>query len=801
MNIFSRLHQRAIAHHQVQQLTGLAYWRHLIFTSVFCFGLLAVFPAYIAGQIIAVNLGRWEVFTVNTVLYGIALMLVGKKRLAYPWRFGIGVHLFFILGAVLCVVRGPLSAGPIWLFAFPILSAILLGKRFAFYALGLNAAVLLGILLGLQQGSLGSWATASISPSFWVMYSLNHLCISAVATISLVILMEGLERTLDQGQELMRSLAASNQKLKEQIVAYLEANWERQIITSALDKSPIATLIFRDDGTLRYANQSAVDMLGYNGYLQPGTPLKLYQHWPIAFQTALEEARAQGKADCEIVVKNTQHSRLPLAIHLHRFECERRPLLCAFALDITERKENEQQLRYLAYHDRLTGLPNRALFVQELEQLLQRLRGDASLRFALLFADLDKFKTVNDSLGHRAGDILLQQVGHRLAASVVGKGLVSRLGGDEFAFLISEYGNEQQLWALVEQILQRLQEPIFYEQHQIMFTASIGIVLEIDPQTTAEFLLRDADIAMYQAKFTGGNRAVVLDTTMRQQFMQRFGLERDLQRAIEAGEFRLYYQPIVCLFTQQVMGFEALIRWQHPERGLLAPENFIGIAEEGHLMIPLGEWVMEQACTQLQHWHNLNPGLHELTISVNLSAVQFQHSDLAGTILAALQRHRLAPRSLKLEITESIMMTHTQEVLHTISVLKAQGMQIALDDFGTGYSSLACLQQFPINTLKIDKSFILPLLEQPQAISSIRVILSLARSLAIDVIAEGVETAKHARTLRELGCPLVQGWFYGKPLSAPETEAMLLAAQSGNATPAPWQLTASGLYFRGASLL
>ena len=685
MTILTKMIQSVIKCDKTDQLTEINYWRQLIFTGAFLFGLISVFPAYISGQFLAIESGRWEVFIINTILYLLGLALALTKEIECTIRSAIGVHIPFVLGAVLCFVRGPLSAGPIWLFAFPVMSGVLLGKRFALYALSLNGLVFLCLSLFILSGSVDSWVSVNLSMGLWITYSLNHLSISVIVTLSLVILMSGLEGNIERVRQMARSLEGSNQDLKEQIDACLQANRERE--------------------------------------------------------------------------------------------------------------EAERQLRYMAYHDYLTGLPNRASYIRRLQAALHLARWDPSFRFALLFLDLDQFKTVNDSLGHLVGDQLLKQVGEKLAEILNHQGGVCRLGGDEFAFLIEGDEQVERLQDLIDQIFAALREPILCAGHQISFTASIGIVLDADPQTTPEFLLRDADIAMYRAKASGRAQAIVLDEAMRKQFTQRFEWETDLGRAIENQEFILHYQPIVCLSTGRLLGFEAVVRWRHPSKGLIYPNDFIPLAEETGFIITLGSQVLDQACAQLRAWRDQMLPCQDLKLNINLSAKQFDLPDLSTEIGSILDHYGLSPEMLTLELTESTIMGHAETATDSLRRLKAQGFKIALDDFGTGYSSLAYLQKFPIDTIKIDKSFILPLLEDLQNLAVVEGILFLAQSLSCDAVAEGVETQIHADLLKQIGCPMAQGWFYGKPISAEAVNQALFGEGRSDQTGSRWSMTCDGLVF------
>jgi len=452
---------------------------------------------------------------------------------------------------------------------------------------------------------------------------------------------------------------------------------------------------------------------------------------------------------------------------------------------------NERKLRFDALHDKLTGLLNRTAFIHHLESALQAARADATYRFAVLFLDFDGFKVVNDSLGHWLGDEFLIGLARRLKEHVPVGNLVARLGGDEFVVLIEHIDNNREVIEIAEEIQRQLRRPLEIRGYRLYTTASIGVVIRDEVHTTAGDLLRDADIAMYRAKENGKARCVVFDAKMRAQAVTRLKLETALRNALLRNEFYLVYQPIWDVAEQRVTGFEALARWQHAEHGAISPGEFIPIAEETGLIIPLGEWVLEEACRRLKRWHAQWPQAADLTVSVNISAQQLYQGDLPAMVAQTLQKTGLAASALKLEITESIFMEDVEAAIAACSHLRAMGVYLQIDDFGTGYSSFNYLHRLPINTLKIDKSFIDLLNLGGQHIEIVRTIATLAHNLQMSVIAEGVETQEQLHYIEQLGCEQVQGYLIAQPLRSEAAEALIQStvdaqlAQPATVLPAP----------------
>jgi diguanylate cyclase (GGDEF)-like protein len=438
------------------------------------------------------------------------------------------------------------------------------------------------------------------------------------------------------------------------------------------------------------------------------------------------------------------------------------------------RKELEERLRYQAFHDQLTGLPNRAFMMERLaEAELLREEGTPS---AVLFLDVDNLKAVNDNLGHDGGDRLIRLLSERMVSSVRDSDTVARLSGDEFAILLIGPGSEHQAERVAHRIIDSLRVPTAIGEHVVRTGFSIGLATSATCAASGIGMLRAADMAMYAAKSGGKGRLEVFQPSHHTAHVERDAVRAELSGALDGEQLELHYQPIVDICSQQIVGFEALLRWRHPERGLISPLEFIPLAEETGLIVPIGRWVLQEATRQGAEWQNRSP-LGRLRMSVNVSVRQFQHPDLVGDVAEALQRSGMDPSLLTLEITESLFAQDIEETTRKIELLKNMGARLALDDFGTGYSSLSYLRRFPIDTLKIDKSFIDGVTTSPEGRAVVAAITQLGETLHLEVVAEGLETADQVEALRELGCPLGQGYHFAKPLAAGDAVKLLLTGQ------------------------
>ncbi len=545
---------------------------------------------------------------------------------------------------------------------------------------------------------------------------------------------------------------------------------QRAYFLQLFESSPQAILFINTDGKIVEINKSFEDLFGYKVEEIKGqynkhitVPEDLISEDEVFHRNIL----ARKIISKETYRENKNGNLIPVSILGYPIEInDQVEGLFIIYTDISQRKDFEAQLQHQAFHDSLTGIPNRILLLERLERALERSRRREEYTFSVLMVDLDRFKAVNDSLGHLAGDQLLKKISSQIQDCIRATDTIARLGGDEFAILIEEFKDPKEVFQIAKRIQSVAEASYIIERNEVCISASIGIVLETKSYKTAENILRDADIAMYRAKESGKASFKVFNKKMHEVAVESLKIENELRRAIQKDELTLYYQPIMDIKGSTLLGFEALVRWIHPDKGVIVPDKFIPIAEETGLIIPLGHMVIKKACRQLKEWQKTYPKVEKLTMSVNISVKQFMQVDLTDYISKTLHENNLKPDCLKVEITESLLMKQTKSMIDKLNTMKDIGIEVVLDDFGTGYSSLSYIQQFPIDNIKIDRSFIKGLDSETEEDSReiVKTIINLSKSLGLGVVAEGVERESQLDLLQSLKCDSVQGFYFSKPV-------------------------------------
>ena len=557
-----------------------------------------------------------------------------------------------------------------------------------------------------------------------------------------------------------------------------ETNESEERFRNAFDYAAIGMALVSTEGRWLQVNRSLCCLLDYTEHeLQTTDLLTIIHHDDVGAVFESIKRLIKGQLPLLQVELRLRHKHgrevwvlasVSLAGH-----SQSQPHLIFQMQDITDRKLAEERLQHDAFHDALTGLPNRTMFLDHLRLAIARAQRRDGLGFAVLYLDVDRFKVINDSLGHTVGDQLLIGLARRLEACMRLGDTVARLGGDEFILLVEDLHDEAEAITVAERIQGLLQQPFELNGREFFATVSIGIASSWTSYQNAEDIVRDADTAMYRAKSSGKARHEIFDGAMHAHANKVLQLETDLRHALERNEFAVHYQPIVALQDFRLRGFEALVRWRHPERGYISPVDFIPIAEESGLIIQLGEWVLREACTQMERWQKIFPAEPPLYVAVNLSGKQFIQQDLIKQVADILLETEIDPHGLKLEITESMVMDNVEQATEMLRQLRALGLKLSIDDFGTGYSSLSYLHRFPVNTLKIDRSFVTRMSDNNENLEIVRTIVTLAQTLGMDVVAEGVETKEQLTMLCRLGCESGQGYFFSKPVDAKGAEKII----------------------------
>ncbi len=631
------------------------------------------------------------------------------------------------------------------------------------YFAGASAA---GIIAKLIE-TLGFSAMLSVVPIIAVVYFTYRVYLRNV------------EVSQTQAEEAQKHVVELSHHIAEQERISNMLREREEQFRSAFDHAAGMALVSTEGHWLK-VNQSLCQILGYNEEEMLASSFQKVTH-PEDLGNDLNQLYqlTQGRITSSQIEKRFLHSvGLEVwalqSVSLVR-DADGQPLHYIFQIqDVTERKEAEEKIYHAAFHDGLTGLPNRILLTERLSLAVERAKRHSTYQFAVLFIDLDRFKSINDSLGHQYGDMLLRQVAERLQQCVRKLDTVARLGGDEFAILLDGVEGLENAAPTAERMQEQLTTPFDLNGKEAHISGSIGIAVSTTGYQCPEDILRDSDLAMYRAKANGKACHELFDQSLHDHAVQQMELETALRHAIENQELKIYYQPIVGLEAGRVSGFEALVRWQHPTRGLIPPMEFIPLAEETGLIVALDHYVLHEACRQTVVWHSLFPSETPLTISANLSAHHFKQPDLLEQVEAILTQTGIDPRCVRLEVTESLVIDDPTQAADILHKLKALGVKLSLDDFGTGYSSLSYLHRFPFDILKIDRSFVGRLEQDASSVQIVETIILLAQKLRMDVVAEGIETTHQQDHLRTLGCRFGQGYLFSKPAPAEVAEALLL---------------------------
>ena len=573
------------------------------------------------------------------------------------------------------------------------------------------------------------------------------------------------ERTI----EISKSHYKLHQEISERVQVQKALIEQRAYFLQLFENSPQAIMIVETDGKVVEVNKGFEKIFGYTEKEIKGQYSKtlIVPEDMVAEDETFHQNILSGKTISKETFRLRKNGELIPVSFLGYPAMVKDQIEGLFILyrDISERKKFEAQMLHQSFHDSLTGIPNRALLMERLNRSLERSKRRKEYQFAVLMIDLDNFKSINDSIGHMAGDKFLIQFSNQIKQCIRSTDTIARMGGDEFAVLLEEFNHPREIFKIARRIYNIGKSSFFIEKNEIKISASIGMVIKTKSYDLAENILRDADIALYRFKETGKSSFRIFKKEMYRRTLESLKMQSDLSYAISNNELVLYYQPIISVAKEELIGFEALVRWRHPVRGMVGPNLFIPLAEETDLILPLGRVVLKEACRQLKQWHDTIPGADRLTMNVNISTKQFMDGELTNFIIKTLEENKLAPEFLNLEITESLINKKAKSMISKLSVLKNHGIKVVLDDFGTGYSSLSYIQDFQIDSIKIDRSFINDMdRDDGGSVEIVKTILALCRNLGLGVVAEGVERRTQLDILKELNCGKIQGFYFSKPV-------------------------------------
>ena len=637
-------------------------------------------------------------------------------------------------------------------------------ENFGWVGFTYAGSALIAALLHLTFQKFGIGVLIAVVPIIAMMLTTLHFYFGQQATAERIreARMEAAERESMQATIHLKELELSEKRFQ-----------------SAFTHAAIGMVLVSIEGRVLQANRALSALLGRDSVAVIGQPFSdfLFGEDAGLLDEQLKRvlAREVEAFSIELRCRHQQGREIWASLHCGFFAdaAMTEPCLIFQVHDVTARRRAEGRLQHIAYHDGLTNLANRSRFHECLLQALENQRADPSRRFAVMYLDFDRFKLVNDSLGHGAGDEFLVKVARRIQEHMRPSDVVARLGGDEFAILTEHLGNTHQAVALAERLQEVLRKPLHVAGKELATSASIGITFSDVGYYTPEEVLRDADLAMYKAKARGKAQVALFDTSLHQHATEQLSLEGDLRRAIEAGDLSLVFQPVYQLSPRKLVAFEALARWRHAERGLISPATFIPLAEESGLIEPLSHWVLEHACRQLADWHGQHPRQAHVGMHINASSKDFGSVKFASLVSGTLEHLNLRPSLLTLEITENALMARMDAATQTMAQLRELGVGLSVDDFGTGYSSLSYLSTLPINSLKIDRSFVRQLQSSTESSEIVRAVITLGRSLGKQVIAEGIETEAQLQRLEQFGCSHGQGFLLAEPLTPRQAGALL----------------------------